>query len=132
MGNFPISQFLSGLMHLDAPKVGKQSAQPVRCQTCGMTYQQFSKMGRFGCKDCYRFFGDHLDSLLRRVHGSAAHTGKVPNRAAGRIKVKREIEQLKQQLQRHIQREEFELAAQVRDRLRALENDWTDASSGGE
>jgi protein arginine kinase activator len=57
------------------------------------------------------------------VHGSTSHGGKVPARAGGRIKVKRQIADLKQNLQQSIAQEEFEEAAQIRDQIRELEKE---------
>jgi protein arginine kinase activator len=45
----------------------------------------------------------------------------VPARAGGRIKVKRQIADLKRELQESIAQEEFEEAAQIRDQIRGLE-----------
>lgn len=68
-----------------------------------------------------RFLGDRLDPLFRRIHGNTQHIGKVPERTGGQLKRRKELEQLKQALQRHIASEEFEKAAEIRDRIKALE-----------
>lgn len=125
-GSFSIHSLLSGL--LDFGAVGNGGAalnntppQTVRCEKCGLTYAQFSKIGRFGCSSCYQAFADRLDPLLKRVHSSTVHSGKVPKRSGGQIQCKREIEQLRRDLQSHIENEEFESAAKLRDRIRELE-----------
>lgn len=119
---FSIHSLLSGLLDFEPPGGGAgTAAHPLRCETCGLTYSQFSKVGRFGCSDCYRYFGDRLDPLFRRVHGTATHAGKIPKRRGGQLRVKRDIDQLKRQLQMLVEREEFERAAQLRDRIRELE-----------
>ncbi|BCU80356.1 protein-arginine kinase activator protein [Polycladomyces abyssicola] len=124
---FSIHQLLSGLLNFDAPYTeGEQAKQTVqsgalRCPTCGLTYTQFSKIGRLGCSDCYQAFGERLIPLFRRVHGSTNHRGKVPERTGGRLKIRREIEQLKEQLKQCVAREAFEEAARLRDRIRALQ-----------
>ena len=67
----------------------------------------------------------HLDSLtplFRRVQGTTQHTGKVPKRAGGKLSVKREIEKLKAELHQAVQEEAYEKAAELRDRIRALED----------
>lgn len=129
-GGFSIHHLLSGLLNLDlesAAVPGAQSArkravnQGIHCPTCGLTYQQFSKIGRFGCSGCYQAFADQLEPLFRRVHGHHHHRGKVPQRTGGKLKVRREVERLKQQLILRIQNEEFEEAARLRDRIRALQ-----------
>ncbi len=78
-------------------------------------------MGRFGCSNCYKQFGSRLDPILKRVHGNTVHVGKIPKRTGGQIQLKREIEELRRNLHELIDREEFENAAQIRDRIRELE-----------
>jgi len=129
--NFGINQLLAGLLNFD-PLIKKEGAsgkegtagtpaKPLRCETCGLTYAQFSKSGRFGCSDCYSFLGDRLNPLFRRIHGNTQHIGKVPERTGGKLKIRKELEQLKAALQQYVAREEFEKAAEIRDRIRALE-----------
>lgn len=119
---FSIHNLLSGLLDFDPASTGpsaKQTAQ--RCEQCGLTYAQFSKLGRFGCSECYRYFGERLDPVFKRVHGNTIHVGKVPKRTGGLIKYKREVERLKKELALRIEREEFEQAAKLRDEIKELE-----------
>jgi protein arginine kinase activator len=55
------------------------------------------------------------------VQGGTQHTGKIPSRTGGTLMVKGKIQQLRQELQRYISREEFEKAAQVRDQIKELD-----------
>lgn len=70
---FSIHSLLSGLLDLDPSGKGQtpgaKTAQTLQCEECGMTYSQFSKLGRFGCSSCYKYFSDRLDPLFKRVHG---------------------------------------------------------------
>lgn len=124
---FSIHSLLSGLLDFDptikSAAAGTQNPQSIRCEECGMTYAQFSKIGRFGCSSCYKYFNDRLDPLFKRVHGSTTHAGKVPVRSGGRMKVRRRIDDLKKELQLKIHAEEFEAAAQIRDQIRELEKE---------
>lgn len=117
--DFSIPKFLAGLLdselELKAPPIAEQ------CQRCGLTYEQFHQTGRLGCPDCYNRLASRLDPLIRRIQGSSKHRGKVPLRAGGNLRVQREIETLRAELQQLIQQEEFEKAAQVRDHIRDLE-----------
>ncbi|MCC3377457.1 UvrB/UvrC motif-containing protein [Cohnella sp. REN36] len=125
---FSIHNLLSGLMDFEpAGASGTKAAPTLRCEKCGMTYSQFGKLGRFGCSHCYKQFSERLDPLLKRVHGNTVHVGKVPKRAGGKVKTKREIDRLKKEMQGRIEREDFETAAQLRDRIRELE---TEISNG--
>ncbi|OBG87427.1 hypothetical protein A9X05_01545 [Mycobacterium sp. E3298] len=124
---FSIHNLLSGLMDFDPSGLSgakaKAQAQALRCEGCGMTYGQFSKLGRFGCARCYKQFADRLDPLLKRVHGNTVHVGKVPKRAGGLVRLRREIDALKREMQSKIQGEDFESAASLRDRIRELERE---------
>lgn len=122
---FSFHNLLSGLLNFDTAGTESHSiAQPKpvpRCATCGLTYNQFSKIGRFGCSDCFETFRDRLDPLLRRIHGSTTHHGKIPERTKGELKIKRDLERLREQLARSVELEEFEEAAQLRDQIRSLQ-----------
>lgn len=127
--SFSIHSLLSGLLDFEStggPNFANQQQQTIRCEECGLTYTQFSKIGRFGCSACYQQFADKLDPLLKRVHGSTVHMGKIPKRSGGQIQCKREIEQLRRDLQMQIEQEEFESAARLRDRIRELERKIAD------
>jgi protein arginine kinase activator len=125
-GDFSFHNLLSGLLGFEQPGAFQISGQKQqahnRCNTCGLTYQQFAEYGRFGCADCYQSFGPRLEPLLRRIHGGATtHSGKLPHRTGGLIRKRRQIEALRKELQHKIQLEQFEEAAILRDRIRDLE-----------
>ncbi|WP_028609691.1 UvrB/UvrC motif-containing protein [Paenibacillus harenae] len=127
--SFSIHSLLSGLLdfeQLGGTGMGGVKQPALRCEDCGLTYAQFSKIGRFGCSNCYHAFAEKLDPLLKRVHSGTVHSGKIPKRSGGQIQCKREIEQLRRDLQAKIENEEFESAAQLRDRIRELERKITD------
>ncbi|MNI23949.1 hypothetical protein D3C73_775520 [compost metagenome] len=120
---FSIHNLLSGLLDFDPSSSSKAAskASAIRCEDCGLTYAQFSKLGRFGCGSCYKSFSEKLDPLFKRIHGNTVHVGKVPKRTGGLIKHKREIENLKKDMMVRIEQEEFEQAAQIRDQIREIE-----------
>lgn len=99
-----------------------------KCSSCGLSEEQFAQRGLLGCGDCYRQFGIRLDPVLRRIHGNARHTGKVPERTGGRVKLTKDIERLKLNLREVIGREEFEEAARIRDEIRRLEKELSGES----
>ncbi|WP_409296438.1 UvrB/UvrC motif-containing protein [Peribacillus sp. SCS-26] len=138
---FSINDLLGGLLN-GANAFTQSSHNPVahkeelRCPKCHMVYQQFVEIGRFGCAECYSTFRNHLGPVLRRLHsGNLVHTGKIPKKAGGNMKLKKRIEELKARLQELIQQEEFEDAAGIRDEIRALEKEMNanrDHQEGGE
>lgn len=82
------------------------------CPACGFSLDVFRKTGRLGCPDCYTVFARELETELP----AAADDGAEPVPADER----RELEQA---LREAIAREDYERAAALRDRLRALTPD---------
>jgi protein arginine kinase activator len=58
--------------------------------------------------------------MLLQVHGSAKHKGKHYSRREAALMAGEDVEKLRTELSDAIAREEFELAALLRDRLRGL------------
>lgn len=103
---------LSGLIPMDRQACGR----------CGATLQDFRETGRLGCADCYRSFEGPLRDLLRRLHGSTVHVGERYAERGGVIEdPQRREADLREQLRLAIETENFELAAELRDRLRVAE-----------
>jgi len=104
----------------------------VQCPKCGLVYSNFKETGRLGCSECYPTFRSQLRPLLRRVHGSTKHVGKAPVRDAARVALRREVQRLHEELQKAVEREDFESAADLRDRIKKMEaNDVRAAAAGG-
>ncbi|MDR7867624.1 MAG: UvrB/UvrC motif-containing protein [Sporomusaceae bacterium] len=118
--NFAFQDFLKGMMgaSLAGPP---QHRSETACPNCGLTYGDFGRSGKIGCGECYTAYGDRLEPLLRRIHGTSAHTGKVPRRGGGKLALRQRLRQLRSELDRHVGREEYEQAAKVRDEIKALE-----------
>lgn len=96
-------------------------ADTVRCEGCGKSFRQIAESGRAGCPSCYTTFYTQLLPSIQRIHGKTGHVGKVPACAGEPAKQKRELEDLKQQLQQAIANQEYEKCAKLRDRIRELE-----------
>lgn len=94
----------------------------LQCSQCNITFNDFQRIGKFGCANCYDSFKTKLDSIFRRVHsGNTKHNGKIPKRKGGTLHTKKEIELYRKKLHELIEREEFEQAAIVRDQIKKLE-----------
>ena len=74
---FGLSDLLAGLADFGA-KLQEGVEVKGSCATCGMTYDNFRKLGRLGCGRCYETFQRSLAPLLKRIHGSTQHVGKAP------------------------------------------------------
>lgn len=127
-GGFNIHNILAGLMHGEATTHSAKTRHDLRCQTCGSDYRRFAEGGRLGCGQCYTTFTGQLTPLLKRIHGNCSHQGKVPSRGAKTIMAKRQIEALRKELRQAVEQERYELAAELRDKLRQLE---TEQQGGG-
>ncbi|HEX6617154.1 MAG TPA: UvrB/UvrC motif-containing protein [Gemmatimonadales bacterium] len=116
----PLGSFLAamgkGTEQLPTPRTGEA------CGRCGATFQDFRETGRLGCPECYRTFEAPLRDLLRRLHGSTHHLGeRYAERDPAAAQARERAAELREQLRLAVETENFELAAEIRDRLRVVE-----------
>lgn len=118
---FGLSDLLAGLTDF-GKQVKSADKIDLKCETCGITYDDFRKFGRLGCGNCYEAFKSHLSTLLKKIHGANHHFGKTPKKMPRADKKKVEdIQDLKNKLMQAIQMEDFEKAAKLRDKIRDIE-----------
>lgn len=116
----PLGGFLSAMWKGAEPGAPPELAPPGRCPGCRASFADFRDAGRLGCAQCYGIFEPSLRLLLRRYHGSTSHQGRrPPTEAAGEQGAL--TGRLREELRQAVAAEQFELAAQLRDRLRELE-----------
>ncbi len=126
-----LHKFLAGLLGgAGSAGYGQPEGDGKKCEKCGITETQFVNKGLLGCSDCYPVFEEKMLPLLRRIHGNTRHTGKVPESAGGRVKLAKDIEKAKKQLNEAVAREEFELAAELRDAIRQMEKSLDEGREG--
>jgi protein arginine kinase activator len=118
----PLGEFI-GAMGKNPGSLLPTPADGLRCEACGGTLRDFRETGRLGCAECYLSFETHLRDLLRRLHGSSQHVGERYRRpGAGEDDDPRHnLLALREDLRRAVESENFELAAQLRDKIRVLE-----------
>jgi protein arginine kinase activator len=94
-----------------------------RCAFCASTLRDFRATGRLGCARCYTSFESSLRDLLRRVHGNSRHVGKryTPPQLPSSGEAPSLLDELRERLRRAVENEQFELAAELRDRIRVIE-----------
>ena len=101
--------------------------QATRCEFCGSTYAEIAKTGQVGCANCYKLFADQLYPSIRRIHGNTTHCGKNSGRAAAAEKKPAEMTKeekladMKKQLDAAVKEQNFELAAELRDKIKETE-----------
>src|SRR3989338_4799696 len=126
--HFGIGDLLAALSDVEPPvqSPGGGLAPKQKCPQCGLTYEDFKKIGRLGCSECYLAFRGSLVPLLKRIHGSTQHLGKSPRPELVKeqkvsSKLHEELDAAKRDLQKAVQKEEFEEAAAMRDKIKFLE-----------
>jgi protein arginine kinase activator len=132
---FSVKEFLGGVgkaKPLAESEAGAkaETALPVKAETdvsvatncprCGISFADFRSSGRLGCHECYDHFKTGLTPLLEKIHSSTQHTGRVPSRLGERLEKERMLGAYQRQLDDAIRREEYERAAELRDKIREL------------
>lgn len=105
------------------PKVRSGSQGEKQCPTCKLTMSDIQRAGQLGCSDCYTTFRPEINVLLRRIHGSTNHVGKVPATTHARVSIGREIEEARRRLEECVRTENYEQAAHYRDEIYRLEKE---------
>lgn len=123
--HIPVNELLSSLLavqpsddELDGP-----SEEKLTCPNCGFTLDQFRKEGVLGCPHDYEIFEQSLLPLIQKAHdGKTAHCGKLPSKTPKDTRKQIELLKLRQQLEDAVRSEDYELAAELRDRIKQNED----------
>ena len=101
---------------------GAAELAELTCDKCGISFLEFRQQGLLGCPNDYKVFVQPLEGLLARVHGQDTHhLGKVPARGSSEQKKNMELLQLRRDLAQAVEAEEYEKAAQLRDKIKEFE-----------
>ena len=120
-GPLAFTHLLAQLMD-DTTPTDDDNLAHAQCSGCGMFFSTFRETGNLGCAQCYTAFGSALKPLLRRLHGEPRHIGKAPKKDEPRLALRRQLLQLHQELERAVGREDYERAAELRDKVRDIES----------
>lgn len=101
---------------------GKQPLVEDSCPVCGTSLDEILRRGRLGCSECYGIYREHLTRPLKQIHGATAHTGKIPTRCGKGIKRMAQIDTMQSELNRAVMEQNFEKAAELRDKIKELKN----------
>lgn len=118
--NFPLTDLLAHLG--EEERATEDAATMAGCSFCSLTFAEFRETGRLGCPHCWSSFEGYLRGLLRRIHGGSQHLGKVylsPDPTVSERE--KRLEALRRKLQRAVELEDFERAAELRDEIRTTE-----------
>jgi protein arginine kinase activator len=133
--NSPISitDVLLGLGDQAGKKRSKSdlSEFDLSCSRCQMTRAEFKKRARLGCPECYNAFMGELSALTQAMHHSRQHVGKIPARQGNEARITAQIGALQKDIETAIAKEEYEMAANLRDKIRSLKESFQASEEDG-
>lgn len=93
-----------------------------QCPECGCTFDEIMENSLLGCAKCYDVFAEELKPVIGRLHANAVY---VPNGINAPTEEKKpaenELETLRKRLKKAVDEEDYELAAKLRDEIKAKE-----------
>lgn len=89
---------------------------------CGMSSTSFKKTGKLGCGKCYETFEKELLDIFNNIQRDTDHKGKFPKKNGHSMKIAQQIKALEKEQANAVASEEYEQAAVLRDRIKALKN----------
>lgn len=92
-----------------------------KCSFCGIDLKTIKKIGKVGCSNCYNEFKDILFPIIKSIQGGLENKGKIPINTSRKIKLEKNIRDLRNKLKNEIIIENFEEAAKIRDKIKKLE-----------
>lgn len=133
-GEFPFSKLIKGILSSHLVQGSKESNPMLHlsCDKCGMTYQDFTKIGKFGCAECYNVFGPLILDTIKKIQGSSTHTGRKYQSVRDTDDVSLQeldavladdetrLKMLSEKLQSALAVEDYEQAAKLRDEMRLI------------
>lgn len=137
-GDFPLAKLLSGLLGAEGPAQKRDEFQQIVCPTCGSSYEEFVKDSCFGCGDCYSVFDVFINDNIKQLQGSDRHKGKKPIYQVDQLPkdmmkedllkedgqkqdtAEEKIRTWDMKLKQALKQEEYEIAAQCRDKIKEL------------
>ena len=105
----------------------------IKCDKCGMKFDEFTDIGKFGCNECYNTFSNKIDTILKNIHGNNRHIGRIGKitnsnnqndlitEERKNYEPKSKVQELKDKIKQLIKEEKYEEAAKVRDEIKKEE-----------
>jgi protein-arginine kinase activator protein McsA len=83
------------------------------CPHCGWTLRDLKQTSRLGCPHDYEVFSDFLGDMFERLHGFDSHVDPAEDEHS--------LDRLQVAMDKAVAAEDYEKAAEIRDRLQALD-----------
>ena len=110
------------LLGLGAAQELEQGDGGLKCPSCGFSQSDFKKAGRLGCSECYKTFAEGLEALLKTMHKSTTHVGKVPRLLRQNLDYVEQLKAMQGRLEKAVNEEDFEQAALLRDEIKQIKD----------
>jgi protein arginine kinase activator len=125
---FPLDKILEDIQSLpagnpdegDKPVLEVEMKPGLKCDNCGLTFDEFMRIGRCGCSVCYEAFKPNLDAIIESIHGTTQHVGRAPKSQEPVMEPYFQKNRLEAELREAIATEDYEKAADIRDRMKDL------------
>ncbi len=122
---YNISESQGGIPELSSilkPSTDTKETQDLKCPECKWTLKALRRTGRVGCPECYNVFREVIANALDNMHRGKLHVGKKPGTksTSKSSSFMLELMNLQKELDEVIQREEYEKAAELRDKINSL------------
>lgn len=95
-----------------------------RCKACNSSFDEILENGKMGCSECYLTFREEILPTLEKIHGNTEYKGEykqeLSEKAINTATPETTEEKLQQELKTAIEKEEFEKAAEIRDKLKEM------------
>ena len=99
----------------------KQNSDQLVCPVCSWDEQRLNASGKLGCENCYKVFAPLLSDVIKNIHRGSSHVGKQPAGKGHKLgTLHRKLTELQKELQRSVEVEDYESAANLRDRINEL------------
>lgn len=98
-------------------------AKVAECPSCGMTVKQFRKDLRPGCPGCFSAFDKEIKLFFQERGMDSPYSGRLPKKLQAFRALYQKKLSLQEELKTAIGNEEYEKAAEIRDRLKGLDED---------
>ncbi len=113
-----ITEFLG---EVTARESREDDSDSLCCPFCGINFDDFKKKGLLGCARCYTAFGHRLIAIIKKIHGTLYYRGKISPAVSEEVILDKKLADLRKRLERSVQIEAYEEAANIRDKIKELE-----------
>ncbi|MEA2011971.1 MAG: UvrB/UvrC motif-containing protein [Verrucomicrobiota bacterium] len=94
----------------------------LKCKDCNLSFDEFRSTGKVGCQNCYNVFEDFLSETFINIHQGNHHLGKAISKPKEKENYRSKISKLEKKLEKIVEKEKYEEAVIVRDKIKSLKN----------